>query len=138
MNQFWQRWLVGVSLILIIGGVLMAFLAQFATLEPLDIPFWEHESDITDAMRDYQGFSTGLLGALMASWGVMMLAISWIPFKKGELWAWNTLAAATAMWFVIDEGFSLYYGVYFNALGNLVLLVLLVIPLAATYRSFHA
>jgi hypothetical protein len=40
------------------------------------------------------------------------------------------------LWYVLDTGFSLFYGVNFNALFNTALLILFAIPLAFTHKAF--
>jgi uncharacterized BrkB/YihY/UPF0761 family membrane protein len=138
--EFWHKWLVALSAVIVLLGLMIAFLYGTALFKPLDdqitAAFWDHRSEITGAMRDYQRWTIGLLGAVMASWGVLMAFIALYPFKRKEKWAWDCLAAALVTWFVVDESFSLYYGVYANAVGNLILLLGLALPLAFTRRHF--
>jgi cytochrome c biogenesis protein CcdA len=139
--DFWQKWLVVVSLIVIVFGLMLAFLYDtpvFEWMDDLTTPaFWDHSSDITPAMRDYQQWTIGVMGAVMAGWGVQMLFVARYPFKKRERWAWTSIALALVTWFLVDESISLYYGVYFNAVFNLGLLVALAVPLWFTRSDFN-
>lgn len=71
----------------------------------------------------------GLVAALMTSWSLMGLALVWGPLRRGQPWSWYALTASVALWFVIDESFSLYCGVALNAVGNLGLLLWFLVPL---------
>jgi hypothetical protein len=138
--NFWYQWLLVVSLIVVIFGLILAFLYGTALFKPLDeqlsAAFWSNPGDVTAAMHHYQHWLVGVLGALFASWGVLLAFITYYPFKRQEKWAWNGLVTALIVWFVVDESFSLYFHVYLNALGNLVFLLLLALPLFFTRKDF--
>jgi hypothetical protein len=138
--RFWQKWIFWASLIIITFGVFLAFLNGtflFSWMnDGINSPFWPDANLMTPAIRQYQQFSTGLLGSLMASWGLTFLFISHFAFQRKEEWAWNCLAASVGLWFLMDESLSLFYRVYFNALANLGFLALLAIPLLFIRKNF--
>lgn len=119
---------------------MLAFLWDTPVFEWMDDQlrpaFWDDEDTITPAMRNYQQWTIGVMGAVMAGWGVQMVFIALYPFKKRESWAWNALALALVTWFVVDEAISLYYEVDFNAAFNLLLLIALAVPLFMTRKYF--
>jgi hypothetical protein len=51
------------------------------------------------------------------------------PLRRGEGWAFWALLAAAVLWFAIDESFSVYFRVWANALGNLIILAGMLVPL---------
>lgn len=121
---------------------MLAFLYDTAFFKPMDEQispaFWNHQDDITPAMHDYQRWLLGVSGAVMTSWGVLLFFILRYPFKHREKWAWNCITIALLTWFVVDESFSLYFEVYFNAIFNLGLLLATGLPLIFTRRFFVA
>lgn len=72
----------------------------------------------------------------MAGWGVLLAFIAFYPFKARQRWAWNGLAAAFGIWFVVDTAISAINGVGFNVVFNTLLLLAAAIPLVLTRRNF--
>jgi hypothetical protein len=138
--DFWHKWMLAISVVVIVFGLMLAFLYDTVLFKAMDEQisraFWDNHDDITPAMHDYQRWVLGLSGAVMAGWGVQLFFTLRYPFKHREAWAWNGTAAALLTWFVVDETFSLYYGVYFNALFNLGLLLAIGLPLIFTRKFF--
>jgi hypothetical protein len=128
------------AIVIITFGVLLALLYRTPILAPIDklisSSFWDNLADVPIATHKKEHFLVALTGAMMASWGILLYAIVKVPFRRREQWAWLAIAGATLIWFMIDESFSLYYGVCSNAIINLALLLPLVVSLAGTYRTF--
>ncbi len=137
--DFWQRWLLISGVIVVVGGLGIALLSRTAVFDMLDHPintiFWG-TVDVPAAASSYQGFIYGLTGAVMAGWGVCIAFIAAYPFQRREPWAWACLLVGLTLWYVVDTGFSLAYGVVFNAIGNTVLLIAAGLPLVLTRRHF--
>ncbi len=74
----------------------------------------------------------------MVGWGIMLLAIVRGPFAKKEMWAWNAVMTGLALWFVIDTGFSLNFGVMINVAFNVVIFLLALVPLLMTFKEFRS
>ena len=72
----------------------------------------------------------------MAGWGVFMVFLARYPFQQRERWSWICFLLGLLLWYVLDTGISLYYGVAFNAIFNTAILVLALIPLAYTRKEF--
>jgi hypothetical protein len=137
--SFWQRWLLVVGFILILFGVVMALFngtVVFALFNSqIDPVFWGAAGIPGDAAR-FQQWIYGVLGATVAGWGVFLAFIAHYPFKAKEKWSRNCVAAGLLLWYVLDTAISLYFGVFFNAIFNAVLLVLGILPLAFTWKHF--
>ncbi len=138
--SFWQKWLFSVAIIVIIFGLALAFFNQTALFDTLfnnqiNPVFWS-ASQVNANTSAFQGWIYGVLGSTVAGWGVLIAFIAYYPFKRKEKWAWNCLAVGVGLWFVADTAISLCSRVYFNALFNTMLLVLIALPLIFTRRSF--
>jgi hypothetical protein len=133
--EFHTRWLSIISIFITLAGIIMAFLKDSILLNVLNSLFnpifWPSNSVDAGSIL-FKDFVISLLGALMAMWGVLLFGIVRNAFRKKQLWAWNTILFSTLMWFCIDEFFSVYYNVWVNAFGNILLFVLLIFPLAMT------
>ncbi len=136
---FWQKWLFVVSVFISIFGVLMAFLNGTPIFElfnrQIDPAFWGTNPVEANA-RAFQQWVYGVWGATIAGWGIFFAFIAHYPFRHKEKWAWNCLAAGLMVWFVLDTSLSIYYRVYFNAVFNTLLLILVALPLLGTRNGF--
>ena len=92
---------------------------------------------LSDAELSFQDWVHGVLGSTMLGWMVMAGFLVSGPFRRGEQWSWNALAAGILAWFVFDTGTSLAHSVVFNAAFNTIFLVAFGAPLVATFRAFH-
>ena len=72
----------------------------------------------------------------MAGWGFCLYFIMRHAFHKKEKWAWNAIAVSLALWFFLDTGASLWWGVTANVILNSAILVAFAVPLFATRRHF--
>ena len=137
--SFWQKWLLVLSGAIAILGVVLAVLGGtplFDWLNNLINPsFWGTQSPSVEAI-DFRNWVYAVLGAVMASWGLVLAFIARYPFARQERWAWTCTLSGLLLWFVIDTSASLYYNVYANAIGNIGLLVLALLPLFFTRKQF--
>jgi hypothetical protein len=141
MNKFsfWLRWLLVIGMIICVFGIVMAFLSGTVLFKPLNSqinPVFWGTKDVDSAVKEYQQWIMGVLGATMASWGIFVLFITHYPFRNKEKWSWNCLIAGLLVWFFIDSSISLYFLVYFNAIFNAILFVLVMLPLVFTRKYF--
>jgi len=94
--SLWQRWLLVVGILLSVFGMLMALLSGTPLFEAfnrqIDPAFWS-ASSVEDSARSFQQWVYGVWGATIAGWGVFTWFIARYPFRNGEKWAWNCLAA---------------------------------------------
>jgi hypothetical protein len=138
--NFWQKWLFAVSLIMVVFGLSLALFYGTPLFDWLrfgvNSAFWSNEGQLSPAIQAFQCWTVGLMGIVMACWGLTVAFISYYPFRRLEYWSWLCLACGVGLWFVMDESLTLFYQVYFNALFNLGFLLLLVLPLAFTRSHF--
>jgi len=136
---FWQRWLLILSGIIIVFGLVMSLLSSTAFFDVLnnqvDPIFWGAQPIPTQALT-FRNWVYGVTGATMAGWGVFFVFLVHYPFRRREKWAWNCILMGVLFWYVPDTSISLIHGVIFNALFNTVLLVAIALPLLMTHREF--
>jgi hypothetical protein len=132
--RFWWRWLsvvtAGVSL-LGLGMVVAPSLTQQA----FGLLLFSSARSIPafgEPAVSYLALVHGVLGAVMFGWGVALLCVVLGPLRRGSREAWLTVAASVAAWFVPDTIVSVSSGFWRNAVLNVLVAVLLVIPLIAT------
>lgn len=139
VNGFWWRWLVMVTVGVIIFAAGFVLVPGVMTTLFDAMFFSANRSNATFSAEaiDYIRFAYGVLGAVMIGWMVLILRILLGAFRRGEREAWDTITLSIVVWFVVDTGFSLSMGFWENALFNGAFLIAFAIPLAATYRTFH-
>ena len=139
MFEFFRLWLIVVGAGIAAGGVLLSLLGGtrvFAVMNRLiDPAFWDGLPD-APAQR-FRAWIYGLLGAIMAAWGLTVAILVSQAWNTRQSWVWWSVAASVGLWFVLDTGQSLRYRVFANAAINTALLVALAIPLAFTFGDFH-
>ncbi len=136
--RFWRAWLLLGLAVQAVAGYAIAF--GYATL-PI---FAWHREGTAEALwsvgqfpaevEPFVGFIMGVLGATMASWAIALLFVVALPFARRERWAWWCVVASLCAWAPVDTGISLAHGVRVNAGFNAMALIMLAIPLAATWR----
>lgn len=136
-GKLWIRWMLGVAGLLVAMGVLMAVAGGTSAMgvlnDRIDPAFWG-DASVTGPAAEYRAWVFAVLGGTMAGWAIAMIALIRHGIARGLRWAWNAVAVSLAVWFALDTGYSLAYGVWVNALGNTVLLAALAVPLAMTRR----
>lgn len=100
-----------------------------------DPVFWP-DNQVSAGTMQYKAWVSGILGSVIASWGLLIAFIAHYPFKSREKRAWNGIAAAVVFWFVVDTTCSLNYGVTVNAVFNLFTLIIFVLPLLFTRKYY--
>ncbi len=141
MNRFlfWQRWLLTVIGFIIAGGILMPLLTSAGLLTAFDNlvnPIFWASSEVSAAAVAFQQWIYGLVGAVMAGWGISMAFLAYYPFRQKEKWAWTGLVLSLLIWYVADTAVSLLFGVNFNAVLNTIILALFLLPLFFTRTYF--
>lgn len=134
-SPFWWRWLIVATVFIIVTGLSMVIIPvpvsrMFGTI--LSTPV----ETFGETANAYLLLFQGVLGGTMAGWGMAFLLILIGSFRRGSKEGWTTIAVSLATWFVLDSFFSLWTGFWMNAVLNAVFLILFIIPLAATYRTF--
>lgn len=138
--NFWQKWLLTVSFLIIIFGLSLILFNQTDLFKLLfnshvNEVFWG-KIPVPDETIAFQKWIYGTLGAVIVGWGVFMTFLSTHTFRHKERWAWNCFAYGLVSWFIADTAVSLYFHVTINIITNLVLFVLLGLPLIFTKHYF--
>ncbi len=126
-SSLWWRWLV------LALGVVLAFGVSLMILQRPWQAFFEWlvfgsdpvPDEFSPAAVDYLRFTYGVLGAVIAGWMAAMLGVALGPLRRGDPWAWRTVAGSLVFWFAIDSVFSLASGYPENAVLNCVFLAVL-------------
>ena len=131
-EKFWMGWLKIMAMFVTLGGVLFAFHGQLKFLGFLDSWIDQVFYNGTPPELEVQSMRSWLvavLGAVMASWGIFLYLLIKYSLSQREPWAWNGIFYSMAFWFVIDTGFSAWYGAWFNVILNAVILLQFIAPL---------
>lgn len=137
--KFLTSWLIADACFVTLTGAFICFFnsSSFFIFNPLINPaFWADGVIPDSGSKDFMEFSYNLLGVIMMVWGILLLFILKNSFSKKEKWAWNSIFVSLMVWFPVDEFFSLYHKVYYNAIGNLFFLAIFIIPLLLIKSSF--
>jgi hypothetical protein len=138
--RIWVRWLHVAAFVVILFGLAMvtvpAVIREFFSLLFYSAPDAIGTAFGADA-NAYIIFAHGVLGAVMAGWGVAMLIALRGPFARGQKEGWLLIAIPLMVWYLIDTAFSILAGFWQNAVLNTALAVLFAIPLLATRRHFR-
>lgn len=135
---FWWRWLVVATCAVLVFGLSMVLLPEPTQklFNYLYLSSPQGSATFGKAAVAYITFLSAVLGAVMFGWSVALLYILLGPFRRRQIEGWRTLAVSLVAWFIPDTAFSLWSGFWQNAVLNTIMLVLFLIPLAATYAMF--
>ncbi len=137
--DLWQRWLIIVGVIITLFGLLMAFLNGTIVFNVFDTSInsvFFGSQTTSEGVSMFQRWVFGAWGATVAGWGVFATFIARYPFKRRERWARDCLFSGLILWFVIDTGYSMFFAVWINVILNVVIFLLVIIPVIATWREF--
>lgn len=138
--RFWWGWLVALACAALVFGLAMVLLPETTQrlFDSLYLSSPEGSRMFGEAAVRYIKFVSAILGAVMSGWAAALLYALFVPFRRGQAEGWRLVAVALVVWFVPDTGYSLWSGFWQNAVLNTVALALFALPLAMTYRTFHA
>jgi hypothetical protein len=130
----WCTALSAVGVLTATAGIAFVLLYDTAVFadgrDGVNAAFWP-DTVADPALRRYQHWIHAVLGATMAGWGIAIAALAHWPLRRGEGWAWWTLAASVLTWCVLDTSASAYFGVVYNVQVNIVAALPLIVPLIA-------
>jgi hypothetical protein len=138
--NFWWKWLMGVTLYLVAFGLVLAIFPQSRIMDivfnnQIDPVFWP-DGNLPEASASFQSWMYGVLGSVIAGWGISMFLVVRYPFNARAKWSWNCMALGITLWFVVDTALSATHHVWFNVGFNTILWLLIVIPLVFTRKHF--
>lgn len=139
-SVFWLRWLRGTTVGVMLFGIIMVVApeltrAGFAWLVYADT---NRLASFGPEAVTYMTLMHAVLGSVMVGWGAALLLVVRGPFARGAREGWQMMAFSLTVWFIPDTAFSLWSGVWQNAVLNVTMATLFAVPLTATYRLFHA
>jgi hypothetical protein len=113
-------WFSTVSIILVLFGILYAFLGLGILPVHRDILLqWE----------------SALYGAIMMGWGTTLFFVGRVAFQRNDLDLMKALLYGLTVWLVVEALFSAYLGVWFNVGVDIGVLALFSIPLIRNIRK---
>lgn len=131
-EQFWYIWLKVVSTLCIVFGAAMALFNHtdlFRVVnEKLEVIYFT-ETILTAEVASMQYWLVGLIGAVLAAWGVLVYFLILFPLKRKERWAWNSIVISLIIWFVFDSWASYKWGAEINLILNVVFMLQYAAPL---------
>ncbi len=139
-HTFWTVWLMVVSFTMAAFGVLMVLLNQSSLFAGLlgDIgrAFNAGGGAAIGSVR-FQSWIFGVWGATVAGLGLLAALVGGNAFARRERWARDALALSLFLWYVLDTGASLAFGVWINVIFNTAVLAAFALPLACTWGHFR-
>lgn len=137
--NFWQKWLLTVSILFSLTGFVIAlipdsFLFEMHTSAIGEVFFNDSFPDEAEKLRQ---FLFGPIGGTVAGYFLLQTFVVYGPFKRKEPWAWRAIFWALMIWFITDSSVSIYHGAFFNVwMINIWTLILVGLPLMFTYSEF--
>jgi hypothetical protein len=113
-------WFSTVSIILVLFGILYLFLGlKVLPVPPAVLLPWE----------------SALYGAVMMGWGATLWLAGRIAFRRDDAELKRALLAGLILWLFVEAAASAWFGVWFNAGVDGMVLVLFAVPLLYPRRS---
>lgn len=133
-GRFWERWLATIGGLLAIFGVVMAvagdtelFRRAFGPL--IEPAFWD--GDIAPEARRFQLWVYGAWGGIVAGFGFLIAVIARPALSEGNRRLRLGALSALTVWFIVDTGASIAFGVWGNVFAvNLPIYLAIAVPLA--------
>lgn len=132
MSNFWKNWLTIWAWGVIVFGAILGLFTFPATEGPSRLFYALIQKPVPAQPDDYFRFAMGLMGCISMGWGLTMLTCfkaAWMMEPDKAKGIWRSFTFAVLFWFVTDSIASIYTGFPFNAVSNIVLVVLYVIPI---------
>lgn len=134
-----ERWLQAVGIVFVVFGVVMAtaggteiFRQSFGLL--IDPVFWPR--GVAPEAEAFQRWVYGAWGGTVAGFGLLVAVVARPALSGGDQRLRLGALAALTLWFVVDTGASLAFGVWGNALAvNLPAYLAMAVPLALGGRA---
>jgi len=139
-SAFWTTLLLVACFTMMAFGVLMALFGGtrlFAGLnQQVNMAFWP-AGTADPGQLQFQNWVYGVWGATVAGFGLLAAFIAGNAFARRQKWGRDALAAALALWYVLDTAISLLSHVWVNAAINTAVLALFIVPLVMTWTQFR-
>ncbi|MEM6725281.1 MAG: hypothetical protein AAF598_14670 [Bacteroidota bacterium] len=131
-HQFHKFWLKITAIVVGSFGPIFFFGTMVATAEParwsMDLLSWPLDGSFSYADPDVR-FLSALTGGFLMGWGVMIWCLSiWVYDKAPEMVRRSVVIGALS-WFLLDSAGSIASGNAYNALFNIMILLLAIGPM---------
>ena len=140
--RFWQRWLQGVSVASALFGLLFLVAPDARVLGGYNQQVvgafhgWPSRGRGGPAAAlEHQRWAIAVLGSAMLGWAILLTWVATVPFGRRELWAWWCIGVSVLAWAVGDSIVSYRAGIGLEVLWNAIVVLLVALPLAMTYRT---
>jgi hypothetical protein len=115
-----RLWLSVVSIILILAGIVFAFLGlRILPVQGNALLQWE----------------SAIYGAIIMGWGTTLFFAGRLAFRRNDPELMKALLYGLTVWLVAEALFSAYFGVWFNVGVDAAVLALFSIPLIKSIRK---
>ena len=118
-GRIFALWFRVVTIVLILFGLLYIFFGLKIFSDKL--PLISH-----DVLLPWE---SALYGAIMVGWGVTLLLVGRIAFRRGDRELRRALLAGLAVWLALEAAASAWFGVWFNVGVDIAVLLLFGAPL---------
>ncbi|MCU0479744.1 MAG: hypothetical protein MUE54_00870 [Anaerolineae bacterium] len=140
--KLWSNLLLVAVIFNVVLGIALTFSPDIIknTIFRLYIDFYYSRGGAFEALPPQevtlQAWFFGFAGSLIVGWMVLMGMIVYIPFRRGEKWAWVAVFVSSIVWFVLDSFTSAVNGMAINLIPNVLTIIVFLVALGATYRTF--
>lgn len=138
--DFWVKWLIGVNVMTVIVGLLVAFAGNsffFAYHNSQTELVFFGGNELAQNELFLKNWLFGIIGGTIVGFHILMIFIANNAYRKQEKWAYWAMWSGLLSWFVIDSSISTFYGAVYNVyLINIVALILIGLPLIMTRKAF--
>lgn len=131
---FYINWLVVANIIALLVGLLTAFTPEIILLKPhndktLSI-FFGGDETLYEQFKPLKNWMFAIIGATIVGFHSLSIFIIHYALRQKEMWAYWALWFALLIWFLIDSGWSIFYGATYNVwLINIPAFVMIALPL---------
>jgi hypothetical protein len=135
--RFWQRWLQASFVTSALLGFLFLVAPGSGVLAGYNRQVVEafHGAPVPAAALEQQRWAIAVLGSAMLGWSILLFWVATVPFGRREPWAWRSIALSVAAWAIGDSIVSHQAGISLEVLWNAIVVALVALPLAMTYRA---
>lgn len=119
-SKFLANWFSVISVILVLWGIVFAFLGL----------------DVLPVNKDVLlPWESALYGAIMMGWGMTLLMVGRIAFSRNDAELLKAMLYGIVLWLIVEGLFSAYFGVWFNVVVDICVLILFSLPIIKVLRS---
>lgn len=139
---FWVRWLLSISILLILIGICFSILIPFLFPDILNLFYEEitnnQISSMTNEELRYNNLLSGVIGSTIIGWGLLISLLGRQILKNPFGWEWTAISISIAIWYIFDTTISILAGSLLNVILNSILLLLILPTLIAKRKEIYS